>query len=100
MDPHAPPLKALSPQPIDSPSPNRAFPVSTAPSSSIPALPLRPAMDQQLPDRSMHMDDMPRTTSIPRGADFPQAGDFPPKAQRLLQGQRLSQGHRLPPEAV
>lgn len=79
MDPHAPPLKALSPQPIDSPSPNRAFPVSTAPSSTIPALPLRPAMDQQLPDRSMHMDDIPRTTSIPRGADFPQAGDFPPK---------------------
>nr|WOD46658.1 hypothetical protein [Trichoderma atroviride] len=74
MDPHAPPLKALSPQPIDSPSPNRAFPVSTAPS-----LPLRPAMDQQLPDRSMHMDDIPRATSIPRGADFPQAGDFPPK---------------------
>jgi hypothetical protein len=36
-------------------------------------------MDQQLPDRSVSMDNILRTTSIPRGADFPQAGDFPPK---------------------
>ncbi|KAL6910265.1 hypothetical protein GGI43DRAFT_427008 [Trichoderma evansii] len=80
MDPHAPPLKSLDPEPIDSPSPNKAYPISTAqPSSSIPALPLRPAPDQQLHDRSVSKDDIPRTRSIPRSADFPQAGDFPPK---------------------
>ncbi|KAM0249665.1 hypothetical protein ACHAQJ_008962 [Trichoderma viride] len=78
MDPHAP-LRSLDPEPIDSPG-NRAFGITTAsPPSAIPALPLRPSLDQQMADRSPNMAEIPRTTSGSRAADFPHPDDFPPK---------------------
>ncbi|RFU76837.1 23s rrna -n6-methyltransferase [Trichoderma arundinaceum] len=97
MDPHAP-LTSLDPEPIDSPVSNRAFAITAAPpSSSAPALAMRPALDQQLSEHSTSMAEIPRTTSFSRAADFPKAGDFPPRPNDFPRANDYPKAHDFPP---